>query len=243
MVVDRERQKLLVALASVRQNGSLDGASGTRNQKRAFINIAHRRRLVVWRGAQRGYRLTRRGERFLTKHSQAGGSFSKRETNLGTGLPLAGLLVFTVIAGAVWFERQQLDHPQRGPIISLRTAFETVAVKAPVTGGAASEPTMRNEASSLRLTTTPVSSLEDNLPDALPATLAHAPTQAESTGASTQHIPPRAGGNPRHHDKVHHVRRTKRAQDEPHRRYPTRNGFGYGWSPYSYGPWQYGWTR
>ena len=145
------------------------------------------------------------------------------------GLPLAGLLVFTVVAGAVWFERQQLDHPQRGPTISLRTAFVTAAVKAPVTDGAASE---RNEASSLRLTTTPVSSLEDNLPDALPATrTAPAPTQVESTGASTRRIPPRAGGNPRHHDKVHHVRRTKRAQDEPHRRYPTRNGFGYGWSP------------
>src|SRR5437867_6993940 len=71
MVGDEEHQKILVALASLRQQGNLDGVSGTRDQKLAFMNVAHSRRLVVWRGARRGYQLTSRGERFLGKHSLA----------------------------------------------------------------------------------------------------------------------------------------------------------------------------
>ena len=242
MVGDDEHQKILVALASLRQQGNLDGVSGTRDQKLAFMNVAHSRRLVVWRGARRGYQLTSRGERFLAKHSLATAPSGKLKIILGTRLTLAGLvLALTGVAAAFWFEWQRPDHSQ----LARTTSSVTVNTPAGSNGVSTGQPT-RDDAGGLRLATTAVSSLEDNRQDAPPEGAASAsPAGAESTGAATRQRPPQASENPRHRDRVRHVQRTRTAKGEPHRRSiaggPAPNSFGYGWSPYPYNPWPSRW--
>jgi len=242
VVGDEEHQKILVALASLRQQGNLDGVSGTRDQKLAFMNVAHSRRLVVWRGARRGYQLTARGEQFLAKHSLAMAPSGKLKIIPGTRLTLAGLvLAVTGVAAAFWFEWHRPDHSQ----LARTTSSVTVNTPAGSNGVSTGQPT-RDDAGGLRLATTAVSSLEDNRQDAPPEGAASAsPTGAESTGASARQRPPQASENPRHRDRAHHVQRTKTAKGEPHRRSiaggPAPNSFGYGWSPYPYNPWPSRW--
>ena len=242
MVGDEERQKILVALASLRQQGNLDGVSGTRDQKLAFMNVAHSRRLVVWRGARRGYQLTSRGERFLAKHSLATAPSGKLKIIPGTRLTLAGLvLALTGVAAAFWFELQRPDHSQ------LARTTSSVTVNAPAgANGVATGPTTRDDASNLRVATTPVSSPEDNRQDPPPQGAASASAAgAEGAGASTQPRPPQASENPHQRDRMQHVQRTKTPKREPYRSFiargPTWNSFGYGWSPHSYNSWPSRW--
>ena len=191
MVGDEEHQKILVALASLRQQGNLDGVSGTRDQKLAFMNVAQSRRLVVWRGARRGYQLTSRGERFLGKHSLATAPSGKLKIILGT---MAGLvLALTGVATASWFEWQRPDDSQ----LARTTSSVTVNTPAGSNGVSTGQPT-RDDAGGLRLATTAVSSLEDNRQDAPPEGAASAsPAGAEGTGASTRQRPPQTSENPR----------------------------------------------
>jgi hypothetical protein len=246
MVVDKERQKILVALASIRQHGNLDVVSGERNQKRALMNVAQRRRFVVWRGPELGYRLTRRGERFFEKHSGAAISSSKLKIVLGTRFALAVLMLTLMgVASADWFEWPRPGHSQAARITS------TATVKTPAGWNTvANGPTTRDDASGLGLAATPLNSLEHNRQDPPPENTTSVPqARGQSTGLSTQHLPPQTSeNNPHQNDRVHHVKRTKRAKREPDDRgflaqAPAQDSFGYGWGPFPYGPWPYGWTR
>ena len=195
MVGDEEHQKILVALASLRQQGNLDGVSGTRDQKLAFMNVAHSRRLVVWRGARRGYQLTARGEQFLAKHSLAMAPSGKLKIIPGTRLTLAGLvLAVTGVAAAFWFEWHRPDHSQ----LARTTSSVTVNTPAGSNGVSTGQPT-RDDAGGLRLATTAVSSLEDNRQDAPPEGAASAsPAGAESRIPGS--TPDRAHGQRRSED-------------------------------------------
>jgi hypothetical protein len=245
VVADKESQKILVALASLRRQGNLDGISGTRDQKLAFMNLAYRRRLVVWRGAQRGYRLTHRGERFLAEHSRSRVPSVKPKSILGTGLPLAGLMLALTGIGAIWLEWP--DRSQWGHTISFKPPLVTATEVPAQSNGVSAGPMMHDDASGLHLATTPVNSLEDSRPDPPPKDprLPLSPTRAESSAVSTQHRPSQATDNTRQGDRMRQVQRTKSVKGETHRRSmagnPAHNSFGYGWSPYPYNPWQSRW--
>jgi hypothetical protein len=233
---------MLVALASIRQHGNLDAVSGERNQKLAIMNLAQRRRFVVWRGPELGYRLTRRGEWFFEKHSGTAILSSKLKIVLGTRLALAVLVLALIgAASADWFGRPRPGHSQGARITS------TATMKTPAGwNSVANGPTTRDDASGLGLAATPLNSVEHNRQDP-PLENAALQARGQSTGLSTQHLPPQTSeNNPHQNDRVHHVKRTKRAKHEPYdrgspARAPARDDFGYGWGPYPYSPWP--WTR
>jgi hypothetical protein len=210
----RERQKLLVALASIRQHGNVDGIAGSREQTLALINVACHRRFIIWRGPALRYQLTRRGERFLAKHSEATSSSSHLKFVLATRLALAGFMLAAIgIANSDWVERDKQDSLQTRP------ASTTAELGS---GGVAPAR---------------VSTVSPG-PETLPASpqVNDRPDRKSATAMSREPASSKASVNRHQRDRIRHVQRKQPAKVEVNPRGlntqdPAWGILGYGWNP------------
>jgi hypothetical protein len=227
MFRDSGRQKLLVALASIRQGGNGDEFPGTRNQKRAFVNVACRRKFIIWRGPALRYQLTRRGERFLAKHTETSAASSHLKFVLTTRLAMAGCMLAAIgLASADWFEAANQHSPASALVVGTSPESDSADVAhTPVSTG------------SLRPETMPGSPPVDNRLDPSPGNT----TPGLPAGAFRAPHPSKASHSQHQRDRVRRLQRTQPANVENGRGSTTQDpawgNFGYGWNPYPLSPW------
>jgi hypothetical protein len=112
------------------------------------------------------YQLTRRGGRFLAKHSEATSSSSHLKFVLATRLAMAGFMLAAIgVANSDWVERDKQDSLQARP-------FSATAVRAPAESGG--EGLARTRVSTVRPgpETMPASPQVNDRPDPTSATTA-----------------------------------------------------------------------
>lgn len=232
--------QMSVALAAIRESGNLDAISAERNQKLAFLNVAQRRKLIIWQGP-RGYRLTRRGERLLKDLAIISPGMLNRRTRIAFACVL--ILIGAAIASRFDWSSAGLHSPGLGHLAAVRPSTERDVVKPAVTSpdgmNALDHPA---ESISPRTKT----GEDDPRSPAQPALGSQVATQ--SIEASTQNVRLKEGESAHH--RVQHAKSTKRLNREPHRRGiaepgATPNSFGYGWWPaYNYSASPYSsWNR
>ncbi len=232
-----ERQNLLGALASLRQHGHVGQVPGSREQKLAVLNLACRRRFIIWRGPALRYQLTRRGERFLERHSEETAPSRHLKFVLATRLAMAAFMLVAIgFVNSGWVERDYLGN--------LRTvrSTSTTAAGAPAESGSGSGAPTRATSS---LETVPASPAIHNRLDPSGHPAFRLPAEVESTAASRGPLSAKAGDN-RKRDRVRRVQRKPPAEVESSRRVPatqesTSGNFGFGWNPYPANPWPSRW--
>ena len=234
--------QMSVALAAIRESGNLDAISAERNQKLAFLNVAHRRKLIIWQGPQ-GYRLTRRGERLLKDLAIISPGMLKTVHRTRIALACVLILIGGAVASRLDWSSAGLQSPGARHVAAVSPSTERDVVKPAITSPGDMN-ALDHPAESI--SPRPKNGQQDPHSPAKPALGSQLAKQ--SIEASTQNE--RLKDSESAHRRVQHAKPTKRLNREAHSRGiaepgATPNSFGYGWWPaYNYSASPYaGWNR